>query len=380
MKDTKVWYGATDIGVPHFSSDIFWKTGFKAPDPFFVIEIRGRAYMLMSPLEIGRAKKEARADRILLIDSFLKQGEASVQGLTRFLKAYKIREITVPHGFAQGIARVLGKAFIVHDSGHSLCPERARKSPREVSEITGAQRATEDAMAAAVAFMRSCVIRGSLVYDGAHAVTSEILRQIIDDALWARGYLATGTIVACGSDASDPHYMGSGPVRAREPIVIDIFPMSLRTHYYADMTCTIFKGTPSDNLQKMYEAVRGAQEDAIKKIRPGEDGAAIHAGAREYLASHGYPTRIGKDSAEGFIHGLGHGVGIDIHEAPNLGTRGGVLEQGNIVTVEPGLYYKKARGNIPSVGIRIEDMVLVTKTGSQNLTRSPKDLVDVIIR
>jgi len=224
------------------------------------------------------------------------------------------------------------------------------------------------------------------VYDGTRAVTSEIIRRIIDDALWKRGYLGSGTIVACGRDATDPHRMGSGLIAPRQPMVMDIFPVSLATHYYADMTRTFFKGEPSEDFARMYAAVLGAQEAAIAVIRAGVDAGAVHRAAAEYLASRGFPTRTARGRPEGFIHGLGHGVGIDIHEAPRLGARSQILEAGNVITIEPGLYYGRAsrrvgmRGKIPVGGIRIEDMAVVTKTGCTLLTKFPKDLKSAIIR
>ncbi len=298
MKTVKVLWGATDLGTPHFSGDLLWKTGFRAPDGFFLVEIGGATTLLLSPLEIGRAKKEAAADRVLLFDRFLKRGEAQTHGLIRFLKAQKIREVIVPHAFPHGIGRTLGEVFKVCDGGHSLYPERARKSKKEIAEITAAQRACEDALSVAVAFLRACTIKKDRVYDGSRIITSEIIRRIIDDVLWRKGYLASGTIVACGVQAADPHRMGNGPITARQPIVMDIFPVSLTTHYWADMTRTFFKGEPSGDFARMYEAVAGAQETAIKMIRPGADGGAVHRAAAEYLTSHGFPTRIASGHAK----------------------------------------------------------------------------------
>ncbi len=380
MKTAKVLWGATDLGAPHFSGDLLWRTGFRAPDGFFLVEIEGATTLLLSPLEIGRARKEARADRMLLFDDFLKRGDTQAQGLVRFLKMQKINEIVVPHAFPHGIARILGEVFKVHDGGHSLYPARQRKSKKEIVEIVAAQRATEDAAAAAAAFLTACTIKKDRVYDGSRVVTSEIIRRIIDDVLWQKGYLASGTIVACGLQAADPHRMGSGSITARQPIVMDIFPVSLTTHYWADMTRTFFKGEPSHDLVRMYEAVLGSQQAAIKMIRAGVDAGAAHRAAAEYLSSAGFPTRIAAGRAEGFIHGLGHGVGIDIHESPHLlGARSQILETGNVITIEPGLYYKKARKGIPAGGIRIEDMAVVTKNGCKPITDFPKDLKTAVL-
>lgn len=105
MKTAKVLWGATDFCALHFSSDMLWMTGFRAPDPFFLVEVDGKTTLLLSSLEIGRGRREAAADKILLFDDFLKHGESSAQGLIRFLKAQKINEIAVPHPFPHGIGR-----------------------------------------------------------------------------------------------------------------------------------------------------------------------------------------------------------------------------------------------------------------------------------
>jgi Xaa-Pro aminopeptidase len=150
--------------------------------------------------------------------------------------------------------------------------------------------------------------------------------------------------------------------------------MDLSSRYYADMTRTFVKGEPGEDLRKMYDAVLESQEAALAMIGPGIDGKDVHERVSEILHEAGYVTQIhdrkeGKPLTEGFFHGTGHGVGLEIHEAPRLGLTGQELVPGDIVSVEPGLYY-------PSIGgVRIEDLVLVTEDGSRNLTRFPKEFV-----
>jgi len=129
----------------------------------------------------------------------------------------------------------------------------------------------------------------------------------------------------------------------------------------------------------MYETVRFAQEMGVRLVWAGIDGETIYKATRDYFNVHSYPTEIKNRPMQGFIHGVGHGVGIDIHEPPWISSIKCILEEGNVVTVEPGLYYSRASDHIPVGGIRIEDMVLVTKTGCRNLTLFPKDLESMII-
>ena len=397
MKTALVLWGATDFGAPHFSSDILWKTGFRAPDPFFLVETAGKVYVLVSALEIGRAHKEARGARAVLADA---------HGLVGFLKTRGIKKVMIPHGFPHGIARELGRTFRTDVHEGVVFAARIRKSKTEIVEITRVQRAAEAALAEAMKFLSNATIRSGRIYpvrnpddktktiaslyaskkevsNGVYfkkrVVASEDVRRIMEDVLWQEGCMASGTIVACGMQASDPHCIGRGMLEAHKPIVIDVFPVSRDSHYYADMSRTIFKGEPAFGYAHMYEAVRSAQEAAIGMVRAGADGAAIHAAAAEHLESLGYQTYMRHARPEGFIHGLGHGVGIDIHEAPRLSARGDILEEGNVVTIEPGLYYTRARKGIPAGGIRIEDMAVVRKNGCEMITRFPKDLKSMIL-
>ncbi len=376
MKKSFILYGATDFGSLHFSSDMLWRTRFKAPDPFWLIEVGGRTHILVSALEYGRAKKEARVDEVILLER--QRGEASIKIVIDFLKKKRITDVVVPDSFPYAAGCALEKAFRVDVRKAPFYPERARKTKWEIAEMVKVQRATERAARKAVDFLSDCSIRGNRVIAGKQIVTSEILRNIIDQSLYQDGCLGLDTIASCGVQAADPHMIGTGPILPQQPIVLDVFPVSKNNHYYADMTRTVFKGKPPQDLQKMYEAVREAQEAAIAKVRAGVDGSMIHAYTARFFESRGYPTNFDK-KPEGFIHGLGHGVGIDIHEPPSLGSTPCILEEGNVVTAEPGLYYHKPRRGIPAGGIRIEDMLLVTKTSSKNLTQFPKNLAGVII-
>ena len=197
-------------------------------------------------------------------------------------------------------------------------------------------------------------------------VTSEWIKKLINVQLMESECVAQHTIVAGGDQACDPHNEGSGPLPANRSIIFDVFPRSAQTRYFADMSRTIVKGTPSPELKKLYQIVKDAQEEAITKIHDGADGAKIHQGICDRFDAAGYRTGVVNGRMEGYFHGTGHGVGLDIHEAPRISRTGSLLQEGHIVTVEPGLYY-------PGLGaIRIEDMVLVTKDGCRNLTNFPK--------
>jgi Xaa-Pro aminopeptidase len=186
--------------------------------------------------------------------------------------------------------------------------------------------------------------------------------------LLENGFIAQHTIVSCGEDTASPHTEGSGPLRAHVPIIIDLFPRSIHSRYFADITRTVVRGSASPEVKGMYEAVFSAQEVAVSLIKDGVSGKEVHEAVLHHFKSLGYESGEIEGRMQGFFHGTGHGVGLDIHEPPRISKKLDTLHTGNIVTVEPGLYYS-GKG-----GVRLEDMVVVQKEGVMNLTISPKIL------
>lgn len=381
MKKALLLYGSTDLGPPHFSADMLWRCGFKAPDPFPLLEIDGRVILLLSSLEIERGRKEAKADEIVSLTELISRDRLSSesQAIASFLKDREVTDLLIPRSFPYALARELEEHFIVEVKSSPFYIERARKTDNEIREIEKAQRATEHAVMKAQEYLAASRIQNNSLVIGGKVLTSESLRDIIDRDLFSSGYLGIRSIVASGIQAADPHCEGSGPIKPREPIVIDVFPLSIATHYYADQTRTFFKGEPRKEYQDMYNAVLRAQEEAIAMVRSGVNGSDIQSHVARLFNELGYYTNTASQPVEGFIHGLGHGVGLDIHESPRLGGVSEILEEGNVVTVEPGLYYVSENNHIVPGGIRIEDMVVVEKDGCRNLTQFPKSLESAII-
>lgn len=237
-----------------------------------------------------------------------------------------------------------------------------QKNPEEIAAIEEAQRATSAAMTAVISYLR----------DAEHP-TSEEAHAIIEQTLSAMGCESPdGHIVASGEQAVEPHDRGSGPIIRDTAIVIDIFPRNKKSGYFADMTRTVCIGKPSEQIQKMYDAVVAAQELVERMVKPGVACKTIQEAVETLFIDRGFETKgKGKEFkfAEGFVHSVGHGVGLKIHEAPSVSGRSEeILMEGDVITIEPGLYY-------PHVGgVRMEDMVLVTADGSRNLTKYPKEL------
>ena len=226
------------------------------------------------------------------------------------------------------------------------------------------QRAAVRGLRAAIAMIgRSRIAgNGALRLDG-RPLTSERVRARIQEELFALDCLGRDTIVAGGAQAADPHERGRGPLYAHELIVIDIFPQHMGNGYWGDLTRTVIKGRPRPDQRRMYQAVKAAQRRALTLVRPGVALARVHREVQRELDRRGFQTGETDGVPSGFIHGTGHGVGLEVHEAPTLGTAPGRLRRGNVVTIEPGLYY-------PGVGgVRIEDTIVVTPGGCRPLAR-----------
>jgi Xaa-Pro aminopeptidase len=375
------------IGAPVHDADAYHLSGFLAPDAVICLRVAGKRYLAISSLEYGRAAKEAPVDELLSYD------ELEITRLSRELKSGA-------KGYAAAIANLLeklgatgspiavppGLGVIYADElrarGVTITPDRVvfeglrrSKTEAEISDIERTQAAVEAACAHARSILAESDVGSddSLVWRG-EPLTSELLRSEIDVELLRRNCAADGTIAAGGPQGADPHERGHGPLKAGESIIVDIFPIDLSTRYYSDMTRTFVKGEPNEGLRKMYAAVLESQEAALSMIKAGVNGRDVHRKVAEVLHEAGYKTNVhdqepGKPLTQGFFHGTGHGVGLEIHEAPRIAPVDEELIPGDVVSVEPGVYDPEVGG------VRIEDLVVVTKEGCRNLTHFPKAFV-----
>jgi Xaa-Pro aminopeptidase len=369
--DARLIYSASDT-----DANMLWATRFFAPDPFIFIEKRGKRYLVMNDLELDRAKSQASVDKVLAYATYQRRLQArgtirptTAQVLIEVFWDLKITSVEVPANFPLHLADELRRMKIrVAPKPDPFWPEREFKTRREIAAISDALRAAETGMEAGIEAVRRTEIRkdGYLYLDGT-LFTSEILKRIINTAIMAEGFVPSHTIAASGDQCVDPHNTGSGPIRANTSIIMDIFPRSQTTGYFGDITRTVVRGRASERLKQAYHCVLQAQQIAFQRIRDGASAYDIHCEITHYFAGEGFPTGLIGGRMQGFFHGTGHGLGLDIHEAPSFGKRSkNSLRAGHVVTVEPGLYYQGLGG------IRLEDVVVVTKTGCRNLVRIPK--------
>ncbi len=363
------------VAASDTDADMLYATKFWAPDPFILLERNGKRTLVLSDLEIDRARKQADADEFVMFSEL----EREVQGKSRkappyervlahFLRKRGVRSATVPGNFPLRYAEELTANKIrVRATNGFFWPEREAKSNEEVEMMGQALRITEKGLKRAIEVLKQSKSgSGKRLRWHAKTLTSEILRAEIDSAILRSGGVPAGTIVAGGDQACDPHERGFGPLYADSLIILDVFPRDAKTGYFGDMTRTVLRGRASDAQRKLWEAVKAGQALALRRIKAGVDGMTIHKAIQELFASRGFPTEIRKGRRVGFFHGTGHGLGLEIHEHPRL--QKVVLKDRQVLTVEPGLYY-------PGLGgVRLEDVVLVTKAGCRILSRFPKQL------
>ncbi|WP_294508946.1 Xaa-Pro peptidase family protein [uncultured Victivallis sp.] len=355
------------------SSNLRYAAGFSAPDEFIWFDDgAGRRGVVMSALEFGRASRSARPDTEVLPEQQF--GASRLEILSKLAVELRADGYLVPEDFPLFLADQLRKNGIpvVAHSG-PFFPEREFKTSDEVEKIIRSQRAGEAGCRRAFAVLRETDIdsAGRLIWNG-EVLTSEILRGEIDLEMVKLGMLPTGTICAGGEQGSQPHNVGSGPLFANRPIVMDIFPRSAETGYWGDLTRTVVRGRAPEIVRKAYDAVLAARELGKSLIAVGADPAEIHRAAAASMEKAGFRTGQNEKSAFGFFHGLGHGVGLDIHESPRLSPRNAnPLRGGEVVTVEPGLYYPEWGG------IRLEDLVYLSPGNAPQCLTELEDFLEL---
>jgi Xaa-Pro aminopeptidase len=327
------------------------------PDPFLYLEHEGERHAVVVSFEIDRIEAlgidvKAHPLEEFGYDELLAQGksrdEAEREIALRACRSVGVEAAAVPPTFPLELADFLRSQGVEVRPDRELFDGRRRvKNEFELAGIRRAQRGCEAAIATACELLaRAEASDSTLTVDG-ETLTCERLKLV-------------------------GHEMGSGPIAPNEPIVFDLFPRDRESGCYADMTRTFVVGTPDDELVRYQELCREALDRSLEAIRPGVAGSEVHRLVCDFFHEHGFPTQLSKQPGEvlrdGFYHGLGHGVGLEVHEKPALGRGADELVAGDVVAVEPGLY-RQGYG-----GCRLEDLALVTDDGAENLSDYPYDL------
>ena len=351
-------------------------------DPFHYVELDGRRIAVAWSIEGDRIAAADSSIEIVPVETFpfddLIRDGVDIYDIApivsvRIARSLGLRDALVPADFPLRHADALRADGVVLTVDQRFFDDRRRsKTPLELEGIRRASRAAEAGTAAIAELLaRSEPGAGGRSVDG-EPLTCELLRAAAIDAFAAHGCRADEVIVAHGPQSADGHDPGSGRVENDDVLVCDLYPLDLESSCFADMTRTFTVGAPHPELVSWHGDCLGALGLAREMVRPGVDGAEVYDAVCAFFEERGHPTRRsvpeGEVLREGFNHGLGHGVGLDVHEAPNLGKLGHDLVVGDVITLEPGLY-RHGFG-----GVRIEDMVVVTEDGCETITDFPYGL------
>ena len=364
------------VSASEGDSNMLYAAGFFVPDPFIFFQHKQIKYVVMSDLEIDRAKKQAHADRVLSLSLYQrklrKNGKSPtmIDILDLLFRERGIRSLIVPANFSVLLADQLrAKGFSVQIKRDPFFAERETKDGTEVKHITESLRVATRGLEAGIrALKRTKIKRDGYLYLNGARLTSEMLKTFVNTTIMAQGWVPSHTIISSGNQCVDPHHEGTGPIKAHTSIIFDIFPRSQKTGYFGDLSRTVVRGHASERLKEMYATVQAGQKIGFDQIRDGIDGKDIHQKILALFEARGFHTGRINGRMQGFFHGTGHGLGLDIHEPPRIAPVEATLRAGHVVTVEPGLYY------LGVGGVRLEDVVVVTPRGNRNLTDCPQFL------
>jgi len=362
---------------------LFHRIQFSVGDSAFFTQLPdGKTILLVRDIEMDRAKRLARADRIGCASDFTPEGgldgdrdTALAQAGAECLRQAGVKEVQVDRTLPFLFANEIQKAGIrlEYDSNFGVL-ERRVKNEEELGHLREAQKITEGAMEMACSLI-ACApadAGGILQHDGM-PLTSERVRQLISRFVLDHDCTTLhDSIVVTIPHVADCHHFGTGPLHKDLPVIVDIFPTHNHTHYCGDCTRTVVNGDPSDVIRDMHACVLKAHQAGCEALRPETTGQTVHEAVVEVIRAEGYHMGQPPDDVDeeyiGMRHGTGHGIGLDVHEPILLATGGGEILEREVFTVEPGLYSAKYGG------VRVEDMVAVTATGHENFNTLHSEL------
>lgn len=369
-------------GIPQLNSTLFHVTQFSVGDPVVYLEIENQGTTcIVRDVELDRARMKVQADRILVPADFTPDGGlsadrevATAQAAAECLRQAGVSEIKADRSLPLSFAYVLQEAGItVRCDLEFGVLERRQKTSADIEHLRKSQSVTEEAIAMACQMIArsQADISGALQFEGS-PLTSERVHAAINIFLMERGFSGPKYIVSGGSQGASCHHHGDGQLFTEQPVIVDIFPTSQETHYCGDCTRTVVHGVVPEPISEMHTAVCAAKAAGCAAIQPGITGAEVHAATTKELIDRGFQTGFPpEDAPDSFCtmhHGTGHGIGLEVHEPPLLDATGIALLKGDALTVEPGLYRKDLGG------VRVEDMVVVTENGIENLNRLSEGL------
>ncbi len=359
-------------------ADFIYATGFAVETALYIRFDDHDDVLMVTPLEIDRARVQSRAARNLELSEAGYEENGPFVSYAR-LAAKLLRERGVeaarvsPRLQAAYLEELRATGLDVVVDRELFRTERRRKSPEEARAVREAQRAAEAAVVEVVSQLAQADVKDGVLWLDESPLTSEHLYARASLLLGEKGFTCPDMIIAGSPECAMPHFRGEGPIRAGAPVIIDIFPSGRASHYHGDLTRTVVVGEIPDDVRRMHAAVLQALDAGIESIHAGASGRDVHHSVCQVLVDRGYGTTTkGFEGPEGvakMIHSTGHGVGLDVHEEPSLrASEENTLIEGDVVTVEPGLY------RLGLGGVRVEDTGIVVTDGFKNFTTLTRSL------
>ena len=365
------------VAAGHDDADWRYATGMELEQGLY-FDFGDRQLLVVPELELERAAVQSRVRDVVDRRQAGWQESRDLIGAWSQVARHVLQErgagaVRVSQNLPLGYYERLREAGLEMEVDRELFTvRRRRKSSEEASFIHSAQRAAEAACAEVIAHLAVAEVKDGWLWLDGRPLTSERLFARAESALQEIGYSGGDMIIAGSPECALPHYRGEGQLRANAPIIIDIFPRGKTSGYHGDLTRTVVVGEAGDQVRRMHAACEAALEAAIAAIRPGANGRDVHHTACKALVEQGFGTYTegfeGREDGPRMNHSLGHGVGLDVHEPPSMRDLDYPLEEGDVVTVEPGLYLSGLGG------VRIEDTGLVTRDSFRNFSSLPRSL------
>jgi Xaa-Pro aminopeptidase len=354
-------------------ADFIYATGFSVEQAIYVRFADGDDVLATTPLEIDRARAQSSAKRILLDpDAYIHNAWSRLAA--RLLRERGFEAARVSPRLQSGYLEELRAEGLEIEVDRTLFEvERRHKTPREARLIREAQQGAEAAVVAVVRELAGAEVKDGVLWSAGNPLTSERLYARAQLALGERGFTCPDMIIAGSPECAMPHFRGEGAIKANAPVIIDIFPSGRTSHYYGDLTRTVVVGEIPEEFSRMHAAVLQAMDAGIESIRVSVTGGEVNNSVCQVLVDRGFGTSTpgfeGPDGVAKMSHGTGHGVGLDVHEKPSLRLLDDTpLLEGDVVTVEPGLYL------LGLGGVRVEDTGMVTRNGFENFTTLTRSL------
>ena len=383
MPDQKV--AKICAGVPTMNNTLLWRVRFMVGDPVALLELPdsggARSVLLLRDIEMQRARKSARVDQVGCPADFTPEGglsgdreTATAQAAAEYLRREGITDVVADRSLPLIFAEFLSRAGITVQCDTELwVAERRQKSAEEIEHLRTAQQVTEQAIQFACEMIATAEARaGGVLHRDGEALTSERVRTAVDHFLMDKGFKNPKSIIAGGPTGADCHDVGSGELLTELPVIVDIFPRNRSSLYWGDCTRTVVHGNIPDEIKVMHDTVRKAKAAGENAIAPGVTGEDVHRATIQVIQDNGFNAGLPDDASPesycAMTHGSGHGIGLDVHEPPLLDMKGPELLVGDALTIEPGLYRRDLGG------VRVEDMVVVTKEGCTNLNTLSEEL------